>query len=130
MFSRFFVFRWAPPNTFSFFWGKLRQHLIKELDTSLMFSFINPNLGFDAASHKAAQWQEFAYEEGTKYMYLDGRYRTMRFIKENPNERYEVSTMDLKPLLILANPLQRRTEKIIPETPYLFKRPAIISGKQ
>ncbi len=125
MFSRFFAFRWAPKNIFSYFWSKLRGHLIKNYGTNLMFSFINPNLGFDAASHKACQWVPFAYEEGTNYMYLDGRYRTMRFVLQNPNTSYEVSTMDLKPLLILANPLQRKAQKVIPATPYLFKRPAV-----
>src|ERR1700726_2991701 len=74
VFSRFFAFRWAPKNTFSHFWGKLRRQMIEQHDTKLMFSFINPNVGFDARSHKAAQWMEFAHEEGTRYMYLDGRY--------------------------------------------------------
>lgn len=129
VFSRFFAFRWAPKNTFSYFWGKLRQHLIKELDTSLMFSFINPNLGFDACSHKAAQWVLFATEEGTRYIYLDGRYQTMRYVLSNPDKSFEVSTMDLKPLLILANPLQRRAQRVIPATPYLFKRPSVVIGQ-
>jgi hypothetical protein len=137
IFSRFFAFRWAPQNTFSHFWGKLRRQMIERHDTKLMFSFINPNVGFNACSHKAAQWVDFAYEESTRYMYLNGRYRTMRFFVENygvsdPGElkeklgsSFKVSTMDLRPMWILAIPLQRRARKVIPKRPYLFERPVL-----
>jgi len=111
--------------------------MIEQHDTKLMFSFINPNVGFNANSHKAAQWMAFAHEEGTRYMYLDGRYRTMRFFVENygvsdSNElkkklgkSFEVSTMELHPVSILAIPLQRRARKAIPMKPYLFERPVL-----
>jgi hypothetical protein len=138
--SRFFAFRWAPENTFSHFHGKLRLQLINEFDTKLLFSFINPNLGFNASSHKGAHWIPFAYETGTQYMYLDGRYRTMRFfvqnyfmsevkaLKEKIGNSFEVSTVDLHPMLLLAVPLQRRARKAIPTEPYLFRRPSSILG--
>jgi hypothetical protein len=137
VFSRFFAFRWAPKNTFSHFWGKLRRQMIEKHDAKLMFSFINPNVGFNACSHKAAQWVDFAHEEGTHYMYLDGRYRTMRFfvenygmsdadkLKESLGNSFKVSTMDLRPMLILAFPLRRRARKAIPMKPYLFERPVL-----
>jgi hypothetical protein len=137
VFSRFFTFRWAPANTFSHFWGKLRRQMMEQYDTKLMFSFINPNIAFDARSHKAAQWVDFAREESTRYMYLDGRYRTMRFFVENygasaPDElrarlgsRFEVSTIDLRPMLLLAIPLQRRARRAIPAKPYVFERPIL-----
>jgi hypothetical protein len=137
VFSRFFAFRWTPKNTFSHFWGKLRRQMIKERDTELMFSFINPNVGFNACSHKAAHWMPFAHEEGTRYMYLDGRYRTMRFFVENYGtsdadklkrllgNSFAVSTVDLHPMLILAFPLQRRARKVIPAEPHLFERPVL-----
>jgi hypothetical protein len=136
VFSRFFAFRWAPKNIFSYFHGRLRLQ-VKELGGQLMFSFINPNVGFDARSHKAAQWQDFAKEEGTNYMYLHGRYRTMRFFVENygtsdPDQlaqmlgsSFAVSTLNLHPLRILAFPLVRRARKAIPLVPYLFQRPTI-----
>lgn len=91
----------------------------------------------EASSHKAAQWREFAYEEGTRYMYLNGRYRTMRFfvenygvsdpdqLKEKLGNSFEVSIIDLRPMLILAIPLRRRARKAIPMKPYLFERPAL-----
>ena len=139
--SRFFAFRWAPENTFSHFHGKLRHQLIKEFDTKLIFSFINPNLGFNASSHKGAHWILFAREAGTRYMYLDGRYRTMRFfvqnygmsdakeLKEKLGNSFEISTVDLHPMSLFAIPLQRRARKAIPAEPYLFQRPDSILGR-
>lgn len=136
--SRFFAFRWAPQNTFSHFHGKLRLQLMKDFDTRLMFSFINPNLGFNGCSHQgAAHWVPFAREKATRYMYLDGRYRPMRFfvnrygtsdvaeLKKKLGHSFEVSTMDLDPMLLLAIPLQRRARKVIPEVPYWFERPVL-----
>src|SRR5713226_4220976 len=139
--SRFFAFRWAPENTFSHFHRKLRLQLIREFDTKLMFSFINPNLGFNASSHKGAHWTLFAREAGTRYMYLDGRYRTMRFfvknygtsdaakLKKKLGRSFEVSTIDLHPMWLLAIPLQRRARKAIPTIPYLFQRPELCASR-
>jgi hypothetical protein len=135
--SRFFAFRWAPPNTFSHFHGKLRLQLMKEYDTKLMFSFINPNLGFNGSSHTGAHWTIFAHEAGTRYMYLDGRYRTMRFFVKNYGtsdvarlaaklgDSFRVSTIDLHPMKLLAIALQRRGRRAIPAVPYLFQRPEL-----
>ena len=140
MLSRFFAFRWAPENTFSHFHRKLRLQLIEEFDTKLMFSFINPNLGFNASSHKGAHWTLFAREAGTRYMYLDGRYRTMRFfvknygtsdaakLKKKLGRSFEVSTIDLHPMWLLAIPLQRRARKAIPTVPYFFQRPELFAS--
>jgi hypothetical protein len=136
--SRFFAFRWAPQNTFSHFHGKLRLQLMKEFDTKLMFSFINPNLGFNGRSHQGgAHWVPFAYEAATRYMYLDRGYRPMRFfvnnygtsdakeLKRKLGHSFDVSTMDLDPMLLLAIPLQRRVRKAIPPKPFLFERPVL-----
>jgi len=110
---------------------------MKGHDAKLMFSFINPNLGFSASSHKGAHWILFAHEKGTRYMYLDGRYRTMRFFVENYGmsdadklrkklgDSFEVSTIDLDPMWLLAIPLQRRARKAIPKEPYVFERPVL-----
>jgi hypothetical protein len=137
VFSRFFAFRWAPKNIFSHFWGKLQRQLKKERDIELMFSFINPNVGFNGCSHKAAQWKDFARETATRYMYLDGRYQTMRFfvnnygtsdaveLKKKLGCSFEVSTMELDPMWLLAIPLQRRARKAIPAEPHLFERPVL-----
>lgn len=135
--SRFFAFRWAPEKTFSYFYGKLRLKLITEFDTKLMFSFVNPNLGFNAGSYRSANWMPFAHETATRYMYLEGRYRPMRFfvnnygtsdvaeLKKKLGPSFEVSSMDLAPMLLLAIPLQRRARKAIPPVPYRFERPVL-----
>ena len=137
VFSRFFAFRWAPKNIFSHFWGKLQRELKKDRDIELMFSFINPNVGFNGCSHKAAQWKDFARETATRYMYFDGRYQTMRFfvnnygtsdaveLKKKLGHSFEVSTMELDPMWLLAIPLQRRARKAVPAKPYLFERPVL-----
>jgi hypothetical protein len=137
MLSRFFKFRWAPEKTFSHFHGKLRTKLIAEFDTKLMFSFVNPNLGFNTSSYKSANWTLFAREAATRYMYLDGRYRTMRFfvnnygtsdadqLRKTLGRSFEVSTMELDPMLLLAIPLQRRARKAIPAKPFLLERPVL-----
>jgi hypothetical protein len=137
VFSRFFAFRWAPKNIFTHFWGKLQRQLKNDCGTELMFSFINPNIGFNGCSHKAAQWKDFARETATRYMYLDGRYQTMRFfvnnhgtsdpveLKKKLGDSFEVSAMELDPMWLLAIPLQRRARKAIPAKPYLFERPVL-----
>jgi hypothetical protein len=137
VFSRFFAFRWAPKNIFTHFWGKLQRQLKQDRDIELMFSFINPNIGFNGCSHKAAQWKDFARETATRYMYLDGGYQTMRFfvnnhgtsdaveLKKKLGASFEVSTMELDPMWLLAIPLQRRARKAIPARPYLFERPVL-----
>lgn len=137
MLSRFFSFRWAPEKTFSHFHGKLRLRLIKDFDTKLMLSFVNPNLGFNASSYKSANWTVFARENATRYMYLDGRYRTMRFFVNNHGTSdtdqlrkklgpsFQVSTLNLHPMLLLAIPLQRRARKAIPPKPFIFERPVL-----
>ena len=137
VFSRFFAFRWAPKNIFSHFWGKLQRELKKDRDVELMFSFINPNVGFNGCSHKAAQWKDFARETATRYMYFDGRYQTMRFfvnnygtsdaveLKKKLGHSFEVSTMELDPMWLLAIPLQRRARKAVPAKAYLFERPVL-----
>lgn len=137
MLSRFFAFRWAPEKTFSHFHGKLRLRLIKEFDTKLMLSFVNPNLGFNASSYKSANWTLFAHETATRYMYLDGRYCTMRFFVNNHGTSdtdqlrkklgpsFQVSTVNLHPMWLLAIPLQRRARKAIPPKPFIFERPVL-----
>jgi hypothetical protein len=137
MFSRFFAYRWAPKNTLSHFWGKLSRQLRGEHHTKLMFTFVNPNAGFNAGSFKAAHWMTFAHEAGARYMYLDGRYRTMQFFVENygtndPDKlkeilgnSFQVSTMDLHPMKLLAIPLQRPAREAIPNRPYLFQCPVV-----
>jgi len=41
------------------------------------------------------------------------------------DQTFEVSIIDLRPMLILAIPLRRRARKAIPMKPYLFERPVL-----
>jgi hypothetical protein len=68
-------------------------------------------------------------------MYLDGRYRTMRYFVDNYGTSdaevlelvpsFKLSTMDLHPMLLLAIPLERRARKAIPTKPYRLERPVL-----
>ena len=133
--SRFFAFRWAPKNCFTFFWRRMARHLRATYRTELLMSFINPNIGFKGCSHLAAQWSLFALEEGPQYLYVDGNYRTARqlmreFKVSNVSalqnvlgKRLEFSTMAMHPLRLYAKPLSRRARLAIPSQPHIFFRP-------
>ena len=45
--------------------------------------------------------------------------------KKKLGHSFEVSTMELDPMWLLAIPLQRRARKAIPAKPYLFERPVL-----
>jgi hypothetical protein len=133
--SRFFAFRWAPKNCFSFFWRKMAQHLKAKYRMELLMSFINPNIGFAGSSHLATQWSLFALEEGAQYLYVDGNYRTARqllrefgtsnvsALQKVLGKRLEVSIIVMHPLRLYAKPLSRRARRAIPPQPYIFSRP-------
>lgn len=119
--SRFFAFRWAPENIFSYFHAAMRKHLIQEYNTKLIASFINPNIGFSGKSHLGAQYKIFGYEYGTKYAYVDDKYRTMRYIRAH-NQRFTLNRIELNPLMVLVNKFQKGPF-IIPSMPFVLHRP-------
>ena len=120
-YTRFFAFRWAPANTFSHFTKRLSSHLIKNFSTKILFTFINPNLGFNGGSHLGAGFKPFALEEGTHYMYFNSRYLTMRHLIQahgtsDPTklrallgDSFLVSQEKLLPMEILAKPFAMST---------------------
>ena len=136
-YTRFFAFRWAPANTFSHFTKRLVRHLSKDFDTKILFTFINPNLGFNGGSHLGAGFRLFALEEGTNYMYFNSRYQTMRHLIQTHGtsdptklrallgDSFLVSQEKLLPMEILAKPLTNRANLVIPKEPYLFQRPIL-----
>jgi len=136
-YTRFFAFRWAPANTFSHFTKRLSSHLIKNFSTKILFTFINPNLGFSGGSFIGAGFKPFALEEGTHYMYFNSRYLTMRHLIQTHGtsdptklrkllgESFLVSQEKLLPMEILAKPLTQRANLVIPKEPYLFQRPIL-----
>ena len=78
--SRSFSFRWVPKNAFSYAYGKLSRFLAGDLD--LLFSYVNPNMGFSGASYLAAGWRDLAQEHSPSYLYLDRDYCTRRQLAE------------------------------------------------
>jgi len=123
VYSRFFTFRWAPQNIFSYFWSKVQRFMVKSHGTQLMFSFVNPNMGFDGCSFRGCNWELFAYEHGTMYSYVDGQYRTVRSLHGIPRYHVSTSQMELLPLRILAVPMCKEAGIVMPDKPYEFTRP-------
>jgi hypothetical protein len=76
--SRVFVFPWAPRNTISCLLGWIAKQMRSgHTDRRAMFTYVNPNLGFRAASYRAANWRQ----DGTQavvYRYIEGNYVTAR----------------------------------------------------
>jgi hypothetical protein len=113
--SRVFAFDWAPQNTISHLLGRLERLLRAERpDIRFLVTYLNPNLGFDGASYRAANWFLFAHETGTRYAYLDGDYLTDRAVDRLPEadrRRVAYSAMPLAPLRIYARFLSRRDRR-------------------
>jgi hypothetical protein len=123
--SRVFAFDWAPANGISFLFGQLFNRLRRErLDLRLLLTYVNPNLGFTGASYRASNWVPFAFEDGTRYAYLNGAYVTDRLLERvfgtadstllqrRLGTEIVFSTMPLRPLEVYAYPLDshlRRT---------------------
>lgn len=113
--SRVFAFDWAPRNTISHLLGQVERRLREARpEIRLLLTYVNPNLGFDGASYRAANWSLFAHEVGTRYGYLDGDYVTDREIERLPEldqGRVVYSVMPLAPLRIFARLVRRRDRR-------------------
>jgi hypothetical protein len=76
--SRVFAFPWAPRNTISFLLGSIvRQIRSERAGRGVVFTYVNPNLGFRATSYRAANWRPDGVQP-LVYRYLDGNYVTAR----------------------------------------------------
>jgi len=118
--SRVFAFSSAPSNSISFFMSRARELLRRaEPQVSLLLTYLNPNVGFTGASYKADNWVLFGEESDTRYLYLDGDYKTDRFFWEHfgssdfgvltkiLGERVTRSRFLLSPLQIFARSVSR-----------------------
>jgi len=111
--SRVFAFDWTPKNTISHLLSRVAK-LARSAWPELRFliTYVNPNLGFDGSSYRAANWFYFGEEVGTRYAYLDGNYITDRALAEStislPTPRLTYSLMPLRPLWLFAHFLDRR----------------------
>jgi hypothetical protein len=116
--SRVFAFDWSPRNTISFLLAELARTTRRtRSDARLLITYLNPNLGFNGASYRAANWHLIGEEHGTRYAYLNGVYVTDRELVRNwgtadPTRltdllgpRYAVTRAALLPLQLYASPL-------------------------
>jgi hypothetical protein len=113
--SRVFALDWAPRNAISRLLASVERRL-REVrpEVRLLLTYLNPNLGFDGASYRAANWMLFGYEAGTRYGYLDADYITDREIARLPAPdrcRVVYSLMPLAPLMLFGRLLRRRDRR-------------------
>jgi hypothetical protein len=79
--SRVFAFPGAPRNALSFLMAKLRHWVTEnQPQVQVLLTYVNPNIGFSGASYKADNWRLIGEEHGTRYLYLNGDYKTDRFL--------------------------------------------------
>ena len=95
------------------------RELLRRIEphVSLLLTYLNPNVGFTGASYKADNWVLFGQENDTRYLYLDGDYKTDRFFWEGfgssnfevltriLGERVTRSRYSLAPLQVFARPV-------------------------
>jgi len=113
--SRVFAFDWAPRNTISHLLAQIERWL-RQMRPEIRFllTYVNPNLGFDGASYRAANWSLFGQEIGTRYGYLDGDYisdREIELLSGAMRRRVVYSVMPLEPLAIYGRFLQRHDRR-------------------
>jgi len=133
--SRVFAFDWVPRNTVSYLLGRLRRRLAEQAPhTEVLVTYVNPNLGFDAASLRADNWRLVAREHGTRYAYLDGDYVTDRqlsaafgstdpdHLRRRLGDRLTFSRWPLLPLDVYGLSLDHRVSSRLPEAPLEVSR--------
>lgn len=119
--ARAYAVGWAPRNSLSRLLSLAARRLReRDVGVGLMLTYLNPNLGFNGASYKAANWMLYGRETGTRYAYLDGRYITDRQLTQRfgtsdatelprvLGERIAFSRMELEPLLVYGYALDPR----------------------
>ncbi len=100
--SRMFCFRWAPRNTLSYLLGYVARLLQREGEIKSLVTWVNPNLGFDAASYRASNWT-FVGTERACYRYVGENYATARDAFQNKNSSapdLETSKLRLEPFQV------------------------------
>ena len=80
--SRVFAFNWAPRNSISRLFGGVRRWLRANNSVKILFSYVNPNLGFTASSYRASGWRQVG-EKDIRYRYLNGDYVTAREFEQS-----------------------------------------------
>lgn len=135
--SRVYTTAWAPRNSLSRTLSEAVSFL-RETDSPprILLTYLNPGLGFDGASYKAANWSLFGSEHGTRYAYLDRSYVTDReltrsygtsdaaILKTRLGPRIAFSSMPLRPLEVFALGLNGRLRRVLESSsPRTWMRP-------
>ena len=122
--------RWSPQNTLSYVMAKAIRLLRSEATCpQILLTYVNPNVGFDGASYRAANWTLYGLERGTRYAYLDSVYVTDReltaqfgtsdagMLTELLGDHIAFSIMNLRPLEMYGYALDHRLRRIAPNGP-------------
>jgi hypothetical protein len=76
--SRVYCFEHAPRNCISYLLGRISNWLRGNLpDVRILFTYVNPNLGFSGVSYRASNWKEVG-EKAISYRYLGENYASAR----------------------------------------------------
>jgi hypothetical protein len=124
--SRVYSFDVAPVNAISYLLAKVRQVIRREIPTlELLTTAVDPNLGFNGSSYRAANWQQWMSVEARPYLYVDGVYSSPRQLRvrygganlaelrrSNPDGRFEQSRAKLLDSLIFCCRLRGITEPV------------------
>jgi hypothetical protein len=108
--SRVYAFPWAPRNSLSHLlrqarrWVKAHRPEIRWLVT-----YVNPNLGFTAASYRADNWSLMGAEEFDAWYDASGNYITPRAVDPRDSECLAMSQWRLEPLNVLIRGVDGRT---------------------
>jgi hypothetical protein len=135
--SRVYAAGWAPRNSLSRLLALAARWLRdREPSARLLLTYLNPNVGFDGASYKAANWRFYGRETGTRYAYLDAAYvtdreLTYRFgtsdagaLQRLLGDRIAFSRMRLEPLELYAFALDPRLRHtLVDSSPREWSRP-------
>lgn len=117
--SRVFAFRSAPKNAFSFAFRRALTHLRGIMPgLEIVTTYVNPNLGLDGASYRAANWA-LVGDEPISYVYRDSEYTTERVLIDQygpdvlsaidrPGSGLTRSRLPLLPLQVFAYRMQRK----------------------
>jgi hypothetical protein len=116
----------APPNAISFLLARVRSWFRQNRgDVELLTTVVDPNLGFTAASYRAANWQQWLAVQARPYLYHGSEYVSprqlrVRFGTSNldelgaafPRERFSRSWVKLLDSQIYCCRVDRETEPV------------------
>ena len=110
--SRVFAFPSSPRNSVSVLLSRIAHQ--ERCRSRILFTYVNPNLGFTGISYRASSWEKLGEEPISPYSYVDEEYITDRVLRtrfdttdllelrSRLGTRFSQSKMQLKPLLVFG----------------------------